>query len=103
VLSKTYGLVTPANDSSDSQQQTQSSMRELVRTNGTMASNFKTLIAMLGSIPRNAGYTWEGGELKVHITLVWATGEQVLVPLDFWKSFEVKCSCPVSVGNADHR
>jgi len=49
---------------------------------------------MLGSIPRDAGYTWEGRELKAHITLIWATGEKVLVPLDLWNSFEVKFSLP---------
>jgi hypothetical protein len=67
-----------------------------------MTSNFNTLIAMLGSIPRDAGYTWEGGELKSHITLVWATGEKVLVPLDMWNSFEVKFLFHISAGIADH-
>lgn len=78
-------------------------MRELAKSNGTIASNFNTLIAMLGSIPRDAGYTWDGGELKAHITLVWATGENVLVPLDFWNSFEVNFSSSISAGNAYHR
>jgi hypothetical protein len=67
-----------------------------------MASNFNTLIAMLGSIPRNAGFTWEGGELRAHITLIWATGEKVLVPLDFWYSFEVEFSLSISASIADH-
>lgn len=67
-----------------------------------MASNFSTLIDMLGSIPRDAGYTWEGRELKAHNTLIWATGEKVLVPLDLWNSFEVKFSLSISAGIADY-
>jgi hypothetical protein len=76
-------------------------MRELAKTNGTMASNFNTLITMLCSIPRDAGYTWEGGDLKANITLIWATGEQVLVPLELWSSFEVRFLFSISAGNAD--
>jgi hypothetical protein len=76
-------------------------MRELAKTNRRMASNFNTLITMLGSIPRDAGYTWEGGELKANITLVWPTGEQVLVPLELWDSFEVKELFSIPAGNAD--
>jgi hypothetical protein len=76
-------------------------MRELAKTNGTMASNFNTLITMLGSIPRDAGYMWEGGELKANITLIRATGEQVLVPLELWNSFEVRFLFSISAGNAD--
>jgi hypothetical protein len=67
-----------------------------------MRSQFTTLIAMLGSIPGDAGYTWKDGEFKAYITLVWATGEQVLVPLDFWNSFEVKFLFSISVGNANY-
>jgi hypothetical protein len=67
-----------------------------------MASNFNTLITMLGSIPRDAGYTWEGKELKAHITLIWATGEKVLVPLDLWNSFEVKFLFSTLAGIADY-
>ena len=86
----------------DNQQQSRSAIRELAKTNGIMASNFYTLIGMLGSIPRDAGYTWEGGELEAHITLIWATGERVLVPLDLWNSFEVKFLFSLSVDIADN-
>lgn len=51
--------------------------------------NFHTLIAMLQSMPRDLGYTWEGGELKQHVTLIQASGEQQTVPIDFCASYEV--------------
>jgi hypothetical protein len=88
----------------DSQQRTQSSVRELAKTSESTDSNFSKLITMLGSIPKDAGYTWDGGKLKheANITLVWATGEQVLVPLDFWKSFKVKLSFTLLAGNTNH-
>jgi len=55
---------------------------------------------MLHSMPRDMGYTWEGGELKRHITLILATGEQCLIPLDLWEDFEVRTRTKLAEFNA---
>lgn len=78
--------------SSDTQQQIQSSIREVAKSGESMASSFSALLAMLGSIPKDAGYTWEGGEFKRHATLVLATGQEISIPPDLWNSFEVGSS-----------
>ncbi|KAK5112866.1 hypothetical protein LTR85_011093 [Meristemomyces frigidus] len=50
--------------------------------------SFGALICMLGSMPKDLGYTWEGGELKRHLTLVQASGEVQTIPHELCVNFE---------------
>jgi len=68
-----------------------SESRETKATCDSMQRNLVALVAMHGSIPKDLGYTWEGGELKQHLTLVQASGEVQIVPMHCCATFEVCC------------
>lgn len=54
-----------------------------------ISCNLQVLVRMLGSMPKELGYTWEGGELRQQISFVHASGEQQFVPQELCRSFEV--------------
>ncbi|GIZ38752.1 hypothetical protein CKM354_000215600 [Cercospora kikuchii] len=73
----------------DAQQRIECSVREIAKSGEKTASSIGAIVTMLGSIPSDLGYTWEGGGFKGVATVVLATGQQISVPSDLWNSFEM--------------
>lgn len=73
----------------DQSQQVSQRAKRLESTSDATGRSLRALLVMLGSMPKELGYTWEGGELKQQITLTQASGEIMLLPLEFCSSPEV--------------